>query len=135
LGKHSENQRPQSFLPDNPLKKAKEQYMKMQAMRSTQVGIGYLSGLANMERYLASVPNIHALMNRVPLDYSNWVDENVIHVRINGLLQTRQRRFNDFVIAALACGDFIARASIISAEYKQQEKIDISIKVTNEVAK
>ena len=68
-------------------------------------------------------------LSKVPPDSSNWVDKNVIHVRINGLLQTRQRRFGDFLVVPLAVGDFTAKASIICAEYKQQAILEIPIAV------
>lgn len=125
---------PDNPMPENPLDKAEEKYRKEQTINRAKNAFELLSTFNDdINRTVARVPNIHSLFNRaaLPADYSLWIKKNTIHIKLNGLLHTRRRQFDNIIIAAKEHGEFVAKGAIICAEFKEKQQFNIPIKVTD----
>lgn len=129
---------PKSPIPDSPIPKAEKKYQREYRRQNREYRrinmVDHFSAFANMQRPIKSIPPsiLSTIMRRVLPGHSSRVDNNIITIKIDGLLHTRQEDFDDFIISPLADGDYVVKASIICAEYKAPEIVEIPIKVSKE---
>ncbi|MEY8001986.1 hypothetical protein AB8U03_17695, partial [Clostridium sp. Mt-5] len=111
-------------MPINPIKKAEREYAKRYMPTSLA-----MSSLLNYNNFDM---NVFKPIN-IPLVNSNqhsWVEDNIITVRINSLLHTRQISFDEkYKIIPLEVGSFDVKVSIICEEYGERVEYNIPILV------
>lgn len=74
--------------------------------------------------------NIGRLMNQNST-YNLWVDDNKVTMRLDSLLHTRQKKFDDEVeLVALKQGEYEIKASVICEQYPEPKEFIIPITVT-----
>lgn len=126
---------PKSPFPDNPIKKAEKKY-KEEMKRRNKPWSGLVSGLGNLNLY---TPPINSLADSIAnlntrRDYHIDLDKNRLMIKIDSLLHTRSRTFQQFILVPLKSGEYNIDISMICEEYDSKVNSTIPVIIDNESA-
>lgn len=114
---------PESPLPFSPIKRAEDLYSKEQGGAS--IPIVRNAVLTQLSHDLLSIGNF-----RINKDYWSKLDKNTVTLKLESLLHTRCRKFeDDYKIVPLKEGEFEIFAKFICEEYEQEISIILPLKI------
>lgn len=122
---------PNSPIPQNPLREAKEKYKKDQERRSSPLSAFALDRDFLNPSFHSPLRSLHDTITNINISREINTDidetENKITIRIKSILHTRKVQIDKFVMIPLCIGEFNIKFSIVCEEYTEAEEMIMPI--------
>lgn len=120
---------PKNPMPDSIINKAQIEYDKDEERKRNPMKWAMNSGMPDYGlNNIFDRNNLLSRINHVP-DFTVTLDNRVISIKLNSLLHTRERIFDEIMFLPLIAGTHDVNVSIICEEYDQSQNSIITINV------
>lgn len=132
-----ENEEPKKPIPDTPIQWAQTRYEKtLEVSNNNNIQkrslLGIRLGDSSINGFMSLSPSEYKMPKIRPItqDWQTYLDGNKLTLKINNLLHTRCRNFdNEYLIVPLSIGKYNVEVSIICEEFETTDKQIVELKV------